>query len=142
MRVGFVGVGVKGSQHLRNLLHIEGVEIRAVCDIREEACRQAQAWRKSNGVDLKVSVNLSPRTIQRPDLHFQVQQMLGDARLDPASLTKLMTAWLVFDALKQKRIALDQVMTVSDRGYRAEGSRMFLEPRIPAWPCSTWRCPG
>jgi D-alanyl-D-alanine carboxypeptidase (penicillin-binding protein 5/6) len=56
----------------------------------------------------------------------------ADKRVEPASLTKLMTAWLVFDALKQKRIALDQLMTVSDRGYRAEGSRMFLEPRIPA----------
>lgn len=56
----------------------------------------------------------------------------ADKRVEPASLTKLMTAWLVFDALKQKRISLDQVMTVSDRGYRAEGSRMFLEPRIPA----------
>ena len=56
----------------------------------------------------------------------------ADKRVEPASLTKLMTAWLVFDALKQKRISLDQIMTVSDRGYRAEGSRMFLEPRIPA----------
>ncbi len=56
----------------------------------------------------------------------------ADKRVEPASLTKLMTAWLVFDALKQKRITLDQLMTVSDRGYRAVGSRMFLEPRIPA----------
>lgn len=55
-----------------------------------------------------------------------------DKRVEPASLTKIMTAWLVFDALKQKRITLDQVATVSDRGYRADGSRMFLEPRIPA----------
>ena len=41
VRVGFVGIGVKGSQHFRNLLHIDGVEMRAVCDIRPVACNWA-----------------------------------------------------------------------------------------------------
>jgi len=36
VRVGYVGIGNQGSGHLRNLLRIEGVEIKAVCDIREE----------------------------------------------------------------------------------------------------------
>ena len=40
LRIGFVGVGVKGWQHMRNLLHIEGAEIAAVCDILEEPCRR------------------------------------------------------------------------------------------------------
>jgi D-alanyl-D-alanine carboxypeptidase (penicillin-binding protein 5/6) len=43
-----------------------------------------------------------------------------------------MTAFLVYDALKQKRITLDQLARVSERGYKTEGSRMFLDPRIPA----------
>ncbi len=55
-----------------------------------------------------------------------------DRRVEPASLTKVMTAYLTFDALKQKRITLDQIAKVSERGYRAEGSRMFLDPKIPA----------
>ena len=42
VRVGFVGVGVKGSEHVSNLLRLDGVELRAVCDIREEACAEAQ----------------------------------------------------------------------------------------------------
>lgn len=42
VRVGFVGIGVKGWQHLLNLLHIDGVELVAVCDILEEPCRRAQ----------------------------------------------------------------------------------------------------
>lgn len=42
VRVGFVGVGVKGSEHVANLLRLEGVELVAVCDIREEACAAAQ----------------------------------------------------------------------------------------------------
>jgi hypothetical protein len=43
VRVGFVGVGVKGSEHVSNLLRFDGVELRALCDIREEACAKAQS---------------------------------------------------------------------------------------------------
>ncbi len=54
-----------------------------------------------------------------------------DARRDPASLTKLMTAYLAFKALQQKRITPSQVVPVSETAWRAEGSRMFIEPRVP-----------
>ena len=53
----------------------------------------------------------------------------ADERRDPASLTKLMTAYLVFGALRQKSIVPSQMVTVSERAWRAEGSRMFIEPR-------------
>ncbi len=53
------------------------------------------------------------------------------ARMEPASLTKLMTAYLTFAALKQKRIRPDQTVPVSERAWRTEGSRMFIEPRKP-----------
>jgi hypothetical protein len=43
VRVGFVGVGVKGAEHVSNLLRLDGVELRAVCDIREEACAKTQS---------------------------------------------------------------------------------------------------
>jgi hypothetical protein len=49
VRVGFVGVGVKGSEHVANLLRIEGVELRAVCDVREEACVKAQGQAEALG---------------------------------------------------------------------------------------------
>lgn len=52
-----------------------------------------------------------------------------DERRDPASLTKLMTAYLVFGALRQKTVVPSQMVTVSERAWRAEGSRMFIEPR-------------
>ncbi len=42
VRVGYVGVGNQGGGHLRNLLRIEGVELKAVCDIREERILWAQ----------------------------------------------------------------------------------------------------
>src|SRR5256886_12862582 len=54
-----------------------------------------------------------------------------DERIEPASLTKLMTAYLVFAALREKRISPEQQVTVSVRAWRAPGSRMFVEPRRP-----------
>ena len=50
-------------------------------------------------------------------------------RRDPASLTKLMTAYLTFAALRDKAIAPQQLITVSTAAWRTEGSRMFIEPR-------------
>lgn len=52
-------------------------------------------------------------------------------RIEPASLTKLMTAYLAFSALKQKALTLDQVVPVSERAWKQPGSRMFIEPRKP-----------
>lgn len=52
-------------------------------------------------------------------------------RREPASLTKLMTAYLAFSALKQKQITLEQSVKVSERAWKAEGSRMFIEPNRP-----------
>ena len=55
----------------------------------------------------------------------------ADERRDPASLTKLMTAYLAFAALRAKAIAPTQVVNVSERAWKAGGSRMFIEPRKP-----------
>ena len=54
-----------------------------------------------------------------------------DERFEPASLTKLMTAYLVFTAIREKKIALDQQVNVSERAWRMGGSRMFIEPKKP-----------
>jgi len=59
-----------------------------------------------------------------------VEQNINE-RIEPASLTKLMTAYLTFTALKQKQITLAQKLPVSTRAWHAEGSRMFIEPGKP-----------
>jgi D-alanyl-D-alanine carboxypeptidase (penicillin-binding protein 5/6) len=53
----------------------------------------------------------------------------ADERRDPASLTKLMTAYLAFRALADKVITPSQMVNVSPTAWKAEGSRMFIEPR-------------
>ena len=55
----------------------------------------------------------------------------AEERFEPASLTKLMTAYLVFAALRDKKLTLEQQAPVSVRAWRAPGSRMFIEPRRP-----------
>ncbi len=52
-------------------------------------------------------------------------------RFEPASLTKLMTAYLVFSAIRDRKLDPAQVATVSEKAWRAGGSRMFIEPRKP-----------
>ena len=64
-------------------------------------------------------------------MDFQSGQVLQaqkpDERVEPASLTKLMTAYVTFTALKQGRLKLDQTLPVSEKAWRTEGSRMFIK---------------
>ncbi|WP_233246561.1 D-alanyl-D-alanine carboxypeptidase family protein [Limnohabitans sp. Jir61] len=54
----------------------------------------------------------------------------ADKPIEPASLTKLMTAYIVFDALKAKKISLQQTFGVSERAWKMPGSRMFIDPKM------------
>ncbi|MDA0339425.1 MAG: D-alanyl-D-alanine carboxypeptidase, partial [Proteobacteria bacterium] len=56
-----------------------------------------------------------------------------DEEMSPSSMTKLMTGYLVFDALKRGDIKLDDMMPVSSRAWKMGGSQMFLEvgERVP-----------
>ena len=54
-----------------------------------------------------------------------------DQRIEPASLTKLMTAYLAFAAVKGKTLTLDQTIPVSPKAWKVPGSKMFIEPQTP-----------
>ena len=57
----------------------------------------------------------------------------ADKQIDPASLTKLMTAYLIFDALKAKKVTLEQTLPVSLRAWserKGGGSLMFIDPKM------------
>ena len=53
-----------------------------------------------------------------------------DAPVEQASLTKLMSAYLVFDALRSKKLSLKQTLPVSERAWKMPGSRMFIDPKM------------
>src|SRR5688500_9310879 len=54
-----------------------------------------------------------------------------DQRIEPASLTKIMTAYVVFNAIQQGHLKLEQNLAVSEKAWKVEGSKMFIEPNRP-----------
>ena len=62
---------------------------------------------------------------------YQTGQVLGsdhaDDRMEPASLTKLMTAYIVFTTLHDGRLKLTDPVTISEHAWRSEGSRTFIQ---------------
>ena len=89
-----------------------------------------------------VCFSVSAQTPQPPEiaarsyllLDVTANQLLAekdiDAPVEPASLTKLMTAYLVFDALRSKKLDLKQTLPVSERAWKMPGSRMFIDPKM------------
>lgn len=86
------------------------------------------------------SLNAAPLPPPRPPavdarqfvlLDYRSGQVIAEKgamdRADPASITKLMTAYVVFDALKQGLLNDDDLVTISRKAWKAEGSRMFAE---------------
>lgn len=55
----------------------------------------------------------------------------ADERIEPASLTKLMTAYLTFQAIRDGNLSLEDPVPVSEKAWRMTGSRMFIEPNRP-----------
>ena len=64
-------------------------------------------------------------------MDYESGKVLGeekaDERMEPASLTKLMTAYAVFKALKENRLKLDDMVPISEHAWKAEGSRTFVQ---------------
>ena len=60
-----------------------------------------------------------------------VAQQASTERVEPASLTKIMTAYVVFKALKNGHLQPDQTLPVSVKAWKVEGSKMFIEPNKP-----------
>jgi D-alanyl-D-alanine carboxypeptidase (penicillin-binding protein 5/6) len=84
----------------------------------------------------QVSAPVPPEIAARNYLLVDVTagQVLGakdiDSPVEQASLTKLMTGYLVFDALRSKKITLEQKMPVSELAWKMPGSRMFIDPKM------------
>lgn len=54
-----------------------------------------------------------------------------EQKVEPASLTKIMTSYLAYAALRDGKLKRDQVVPVSEKAWKAIGSRMFIEPKKP-----------
>ena len=65
VRIGYVGVGNMGSVHVKNLLNIEGAEIRALCDIVPEKVARAQKWVTDAGFEKPAAYTRGPYDFKR-----------------------------------------------------------------------------
>ncbi|KON48034.1 D-alanyl-D-alanine carboxypeptidase family protein [Mariprofundus ferrooxydans] len=84
----------------------------------------AAAWPESPRLDAKAWAMIDARSGQIIASHN------ADEQLPPASLTKMMTLYLAFEALKQGRLSLDTPVSVSQKAWKIGGSTMFLDPRM------------
>ncbi len=89
-----------------------------------------------------LAFNAAAQTPEAPEIAARAYMLLDvsanqilaakdiDMPVEPASLTKLMTAYIVFDALRAKKIDLKQTLPVSERAWKTPGSRMFIDPKM------------
>jgi D-alanyl-D-alanine carboxypeptidase (penicillin-binding protein 5/6) len=73
------------------------------------------------------SINASAYLVIEHHSGRVIAQKDPDMQVEPASITKLMTAYVAFDKLREGQIALTDEITVSEKAWRAEGSEMFIE---------------
>ena len=84
-------------------------------------------------VNIAAAIPVAPKVDARGALliDFYTGKVLveinSQERIEPASLTKMMTAYIVYDEIAKGRISLDSTVRVSEKAWRMEGSRMFLE---------------
>ncbi len=121
VRVGFVGVGGMGSVHVENLLALEGVELRAVCDIREAHARRASETVVAAGQPAPALYTRGPRDFER---------MCAEAELD---LVYTATPWewhvpVLLAALRHGKHAATEVpaaMSVDDCWALVEAAEKY-----------------
>ena len=77
--------------------------------------------------------NLAVKAYLLKDLNsgYVIAEQKSDMRIEPASLTKIMTAYLSFKALKNGHLQLTKTLPVSELARKVEGSRMFIDPKTP-----------
>ena len=110
---------------------------------RRDVCRGVVCWAATLLLWALPSLHVQAQSAPEPPevaarayllLDVTANQILASRELDmpvePASLTKLMSAYLVFDALKSKKIDLKQSLPVSERASKMPGSRMFIDPKM------------
>ena len=113
-------------------------DLKGSCDVNSQTVLAPGCWSS-------VSAWSQAQPLQPPEvaarnyllIDLNADQVLAereaDARVDPASLTKLMTAYLVFNAISDKKLSLEQTLPVSVRAWterKGGGSLMFIDPKM------------
>src|SRR5690606_36664193 len=94
----------------------------------KERTTQAATAATSGGADQKTGIDTVARHALIVDFKTGVvlMEMRADERMPPASMSKIMTAYVVFSFLKEGRATLDDMLPVSEKAWRTGGSKMFV----------------
>ncbi|MGY1488891.1 D-alanyl-D-alanine carboxypeptidase family protein [Methylobacillus pratensis] len=87
----------------------------------------------AQAADIPQPPALAVKSYQLYDFNSErvIAEQDGSSRVEPASLTKIMTAYLAFKAIKNGHLTLTQTLPVSVKAWKVEGSKMFIEPNKP-----------
>ncbi|MEC8467393.1 MAG: D-alanyl-D-alanine carboxypeptidase family protein [Pseudomonadota bacterium] len=77
--------------------------------------------------DYAINLNAESYYIVEQDTGSVVLEKNADLQMGPASLTKMMTAYLLFEAIERGDLTLETMMPISEKAWRTGGSKMFLE---------------
>jgi D-alanyl-D-alanine carboxypeptidase (penicillin-binding protein 5/6) len=109
-----LGGRVRGMGRMKTAIRL-GLAALAVCGWAMEA-------RAATGIDTQARNAII--------VDFETGAVLldkgADQRMPPASMSKIMTAYMVYDALKKGRLSLEDILPVSERAWRTQGSKMFV----------------
>ncbi len=87
----------------------------------------APAWAAAKPIPNPPSLAASSYYLVDFDSGRVLAEKEPDKHIEPASITKLMTAYLVDKAIADGDIALDEMVTISEKAWRMKGSKMFVE---------------
>ena len=72
-------------------------------------------------------LNLKSYILIDPNTNYVIAESNSDGQIEPASMTKVMTAYVVADQIKNNLISLDDEVLVSEKAWKMGGSKMFIE---------------
>jgi D-alanyl-D-alanine carboxypeptidase (penicillin-binding protein 5/6) len=88
--------------------------------------RQAQPARPAANSDAMPEITARHAIVMDYQTGFVMFERGPDERMPPSSMSKIMTAYMVFKAVKEGRLSLEDTLPVSERAWRMQGSKMFV----------------
>ncbi|HTZ77551.1 MAG TPA: D-alanyl-D-alanine carboxypeptidase family protein [Stellaceae bacterium] len=83
-----------------------------------------------SGLPARAAIGIDTQARNAIILDFETGAILldkgSDERMPPASMSKIMTAYVVYDQLKKGKLSLDDMLPVSEKAWRTQGSKMFV----------------
>ena len=103
-------------------------KILSLLILSQSLMMQAQSF-----VPIPPELNLKSYILIEPNTNTVIAEFNSDAQIEPASMTKVMTSYVIADQISNDLIRLEDEVLISNKAWRMEGSRMFIEAgkRVP-----------